>query len=115
MRRLAAHLALATIWVGSLTPVTVAAQMSSLHACCLRAGSHHCQETSSDVEFRSSGNACPYSAPLLKAIFAGLGAAVFQFAAPDRNCSPVQKISSPRIETPICSLSARSPPVPLLA
>src|SRR5215469_10283227 len=86
MRRIAAHLALAAISLGSLVPVLAATQASAIHACCLRNGKHHCQgsdaEGSSGLEFRATHSACPYSAALPPYIFSGLEIAKFSLASP---------------------------------
>jgi hypothetical protein len=61
MRRLAAHLALAAIYAGFFAPLLVSEE-STLHACCLRNGAHHCQGTdSSEPGFHAKKSACPYA------------------------------------------------------
>src|SRR5215469_6931117 len=85
MRRIAAHLALAGIWLGCLVPLLAAAQVSAIHACCLRNGKHHCQgsdaDGSSGAELGATSSACPYSALLPPSIFSGLEIAKFSLAS----------------------------------
>jgi len=116
MRRLAAHLALAAIWLGSLGPFVATAQNSSVHACCLRSGLHHCQNSSSDTsssdaEFRAPKNACPYSAPLPLTTFTGLETSIFGFASPIATGYITRKTSVPDYLSPLSELPARGPPV----
>ena len=86
MRRIAAHLALAAISLGSLVPLLAATQVSPMHACCLRNGKHRCQgsdaDDSSGAELRATHTACPYSAALPPYIFSGFEIAKFSLASP---------------------------------
>lgn len=113
MRRIAAHLALAAIWLGSFAPVVISSQLSTLHACCLRSGMHHCQSatnSSSDTEFRAPRSACPYSAPLPPSSFSSLETAKFLVAAPDLIGIVAARSSSSGFSHSVSRLSARAPP-----
>jgi|SRR5579864_2230055 len=115
MRRLAAHLALAAIWLGSLGAFVDMPQSSSAHACCLRSGIHHCQNSagapSSDLEFRAARTACPYSAPLPPTSFGGLEASTFSLASPTGAGFVGGQISLSALLSSVFVLSARGPPV----
>jgi hypothetical protein len=113
MRRLAAHLALAAIYAGFFAPLVVAAQESSLHACCLRTGAHHCQAPSNEAGFHSKGNTCPYSAPLPPTASFGFGAAEFRITSLDEAGFVTRKRSSSCSLLALRNLSARAPPVSL--
>lgn len=116
MRRFAAHLALAAIWLGTLAPLVEASETSNLHACCLRNGMHHCEsassnETSGNSEFRSRASTCPYSAPLPLASFTGLNAETFGFASPLASRFDAVQIPLASFHFTARDLSARAPPV----
>src|SRR5579864_6103618 len=115
MRRLAAHLAIAAIWLGSLGPFVAVGQSSSVHACCLRSGMHHCQNStgapSSDPEFRAARTACPYSAPLPPTSFGGLEASRFNLASPNTDGFAARQVTQSAFLRPVSVLSARGPPV----
>lgn len=78
MRRLTAHFALAAIFATLLAPFALATQQSSLHACCLRKGAHHCQTDSHEAGVHSAGTACPYASPLPLITCAGLKTTKFR-------------------------------------
>ena len=85
MRRVLAHLALAATCIGFLSPLLTAAQLSTVHACCLRKGSHHCHElsgSSDEREFRAKHDLCPYSARVTLSSFHGLKATKFNLGLP---------------------------------
>jgi hypothetical protein len=82
MRRLAAYLALSVVLAGLLVPFLAAAQLSTIHACCLRGGLHHCQRPSSEARFYAPRADCPYSTPLPFAAFTGLESAKFNLSTP---------------------------------
>src|SRR5258708_2944385 len=82
MRRLAAHFALTAIYATLLVPFALAAQESSLHACCLRPAAHHSQRDSHEAGVHSATNTCPYTAPLLLTACAGIEAATFRVSSP---------------------------------
>lgn len=116
MRRLAAHFAIAALWLGSLGPFVAVGQSTSLHACCLRAGVHHCQNSagdtpSSDLEFRAAKTACPYSAQLPPTSFGGLEAAKFSLASPTGAGFVSGQMSPFGLLSSVFALSARGPPV----
>jgi len=115
MRRLAAHFALAAIWLGSLSPLVYTAQISNLPACCRRSGLHHCQapasESSSNVEFRSTAAGCPFSAPLTVTSFAGLETSKFTVASPKIARFVVRQTSLSGFLSSVSVLPARGPPV----
>src|SRR5262249_5432315 len=114
MRRMAAHLALAAVWLGSLVPLLAVAQSSAIHACCLRNGKHHCQgpdaEGSSGAEFRATSSACPYSAPLPPSIFSGLEIAKFSLASPIISGFVGAHSSVYGFQSAVFRLHARAPP-----
>jgi hypothetical protein len=114
MRRLSAHFALAAIYATLLAPFALAAQESSLHACCLRTGMHHCQADSHEAGVHSATNTCPYSTPLLLAGYAGIQAAEFHVSSPVVTgfvTNPNYYSHSPAL---IRAAAARAPPVALL-
>jgi hypothetical protein len=114
MRRIAAHLALATISLGSLVPLLAVAQVSAIHACCLRNGKHHCQGSDADAspgaEFRATGSACPYSAPLPPAIFSGIEIGEFSLASPVIDGFVAAQRSVYGSQSAVFRLHARAPP-----
>jgi hypothetical protein len=114
MRRFAAHLALAAIYAGFFAPLVVAAQESSLHACCLRTGTHHCQAPSNEAGFHSKGNACPYSAPLPPTVAFGLEPAKFRITSLDVSGFVTHKRSSSYSPLTVRNFAARAPPISLL-
>jgi hypothetical protein len=109
MQRLAAYLALAAIYAGSFAPFLVAEE-SSLHACCLRTGAHHCQGTSSEAGFHAKSDACPYSAPLSPTALFGLEAEKFNISSPATADQLLQDSSRFHSSSAIRALSARAPP-----
>jgi hypothetical protein len=114
MRWLAAHLAFAAIWLGFLAPSIIAAQESAVHACCLRAGAHHCQGSSSEAGFHSATNACPYSSARLVAGFTGLKAVTFRISSPGIGGLVIRYNSYSDSRASVRDLSARAPPSSLL-
>jgi hypothetical protein len=117
MRRLLAHVALTAICVGFLSPLLLAAELSSVHACCLRKGTHHCHELSDDAsehEFRVKQNPCPYSGRLTFSSFHGLRAAEFDLGLP-WICGVVHQTAFEHgVLAAVREWSARGPPVVLL-
>src|SRR6185437_14789482 len=110
MRRLAAHLALAAIYAGFFAPLLVA-QESTLHACCLRSGAHHCQGTSSEeAGFHSRRSTCPYAAQLPPAGSFGLEPAKFSITVPANIHLLLHSNSAFHLLIAVCDLSARAPP-----
>src|SRR5579884_262625 len=110
MRRLAAHLALAALYIGFLSPLVVA-QESTLHACCLRNGAHHCQGTSSDQDgFHAKQTTCPYAAQLSPVAPFGLEPAKLTFGSPATVRLLVLNSSAWHSLIAISDLSARAPP-----
>lgn len=114
MRRFAAHLALAAIYATLLAPLALAAQESSLHACCLRTGAHHCQADSHDAGVHSATNTCPYAAPLLLTTYAGFEAGKFRISSPALT-GFVTRLNY-HLHSPVLirDAAARAPPVALL-
>src|SRR5215469_11402580 len=114
MRRTAAHLALATIWLGSLVPLLAVAQVSAIHACCLRNGTHHCQGSDADgspgAEFRATSSACPYSALLPPSIFSGIEIGKFSLASPVIDGFVAAHSSAYGSQSAVFRLHARAPP-----
>lgn len=113
MRRILAHLALAATCIGSLSPLLTAAQISTVHACCLRNGSHHCHElsTPSDgYEFRAKHEVCPYSARITLSSFHGLQAKKFNLGLPWLS-GAVAQIASERGFGAAHEWFARGPPI----
>src|SRR5258708_34796539 len=83
MQRLTARLLLLLVVVsGNFAPLVKAISVQPAHACCLRAGAHHCQGSSSETEFRATGSVCPYSAPGPLTVFTGFEAPIFSIASP---------------------------------
>jgi hypothetical protein len=114
MRRFAAHFALAAIYATLLAPVVLAAQESSLHACCLRTGTHHCHGDSSEDGFHSKTSACPYFGPLSPTASFGLEPDKFSINSPAVAAFIVQHAPTlPSLES-ARNLSARAPPSSLL-
>jgi hypothetical protein len=54
MHRLTARLLLLFALVGNLAPIALAACTAPPHACCLRKGSHHCQDSAAAESNKSS-------------------------------------------------------------
>lgn len=114
MRRFAAHLGLAAIYIGLFAPFAIAAQQSSLHACCLRTGAHHCQADSSEAGFHSAANTCPYAAQLLPTTYSGLEAEKFRISSPDVAALVTHQSYHSHSASAIRDLPARAPPSSLL-
>jgi len=114
MRLFTAHVALAAIYIGILAPAALAVQESSLHACCLRTGTHHCQGQSTDAGFHSKASACPYAGPLSLTASFGLESAKFSINSPTAAEFTVQYASFFPSLTAARNLSARAPPSSLL-
>jgi len=114
MRRVAAHLALAAIYIGLFAPFAIAAQESSLHACCLRTGIHHCQAPSNEGGFHSAANSCPYVAQLPPATYSGLEAAKFRISSPDVAALVTHQSYRSQSASAVRDLPARAPPSSLL-
>jgi hypothetical protein len=115
MRRIAAHLALATIWLGSLAPLVDAAQISKLPACCRRDGMHHCEgaasaSSSNNTEFRATRAVCPYAAPLPLTSFSVLEPSKFNLASPGVAGFIARQRSQSAFFSAVYDLSARGPP-----
>jgi len=110
MRRLAAHLALAAIYVGFFSPL-LAAEESTLHACCLRKGAHHCQGTSSEAGFHAARTACPYSTELPPAAPFGLEPETFGMRPGAARGLRVSHCLDSYATPSASGLSARAPPV----
>src|SRR5690242_12951861 len=109
MHRLAAHFALAAIYVGVFSPL-LASQQSSLHDCCRRTGLHHCQ-TTNDAGLRSKTNACPYSTPLSSGAISALGPATFRISSPTNLDVLIHASSVFHLVNAAHDLSARAPPI----
>ena len=111
MRRLAAHLALVAIYTSFSAPL-VTAHETSLHACCLRIGTHHCQ-TTNEAGFHSKTNSCPYSTALPASAIVGVEPAGFRVSAPALAGILLQNSSFFYLTAAHRALSDRGPP-PLL-
>jgi hypothetical protein len=117
MRRVLAHLALAAICIGFLSPLLTAAQLSTVHACCLRKGSHHCHELfglADEKEFRAKHEACPYSARMTLSTFHGLQATKFDLRSPWISGIAAQTAIESGFSAAAREWSARVPPTVLL-
>jgi hypothetical protein len=112
MRRLVAHLALAAVYASFFAPL-VAAQEMPEHACCRRAGLHHCQ-TTNEAGFHSKTNPCPYSTPLPSSTIFGLEPAAFRVQSPATTGVLAQHSSLFDIAVRVGDLSARAPPTSFL-
>jgi hypothetical protein len=82
MRRFSAYLALAVVWAAVLNPFFATAEVSTVHACCLRSGMHHCQKYSGEAGFHTPRAKCPYSAPIPIGRFTGLETEQFILSTP---------------------------------
>ena len=80
-RLFTAHLALAAVYATLIVPFALAAQESA-HACCRRAGTHHCQTDSHEAGFHSQTNRCPYSTALPPGSVFGLEPAKLSVSSP---------------------------------
>jgi hypothetical protein len=114
MRRIAAHLAIAAIYLGSFAPLLVA-EASTQHACCLRNGAHHCQGTNSNEPgFHAKNTACPFSSQFPPTSSPGLEPAKVSFASTTMVELLSHTDSDFRSLTSVRDLSARAPPDSLL-
>jgi hypothetical protein len=114
MRRLAAHLALAAVYVGFFAPLLVAEE-STLHACCLRNGAHHCQGTSSsEPGVHAKKNLCPYAEQFPPSTSFGLEPAKFAFTSASVIELVLHSDCDFRSLISVRDLSARAPPSSLL-
>jgi len=114
MRRFTAHFALAAIYATLLAPFAIAAQESSLHACCLRAGSHHCQLDSHEAGVHSAGSACPYASRLPLTTYAGLKTTKFRVCSLHISDFVARPSYDPHSAVLVRNSAARAPPVALL-
>jgi len=114
MRKVLAHLALAATCIGFLSPLLTGAQLATVHACCLRKGSHHCHERSGltdEKEFQAKREACPYSARVTLSTFHGLQAPKFDLQSPWISGSIAQTPLDPAFCSASRDCSARAPPI----
>ncbi|HJT70225.1 MAG TPA: hypothetical protein VJ731_08505 [Terriglobales bacterium] len=109
MRRLLAHLALASILAGIAAPL-LSAQETTLHACCRRNGLHHCQ-TTNEEGFHAKASACPYATPLPSTPSFCLEPGAFRIASPAICGLLVYSSSSFLPANTHRDLSARAPPI----
>ncbi len=115
MQRLTARLLLMLVMVsGTFAPLVEAISVPHPHACCLRAGAHHCQGSSSETEFRATGSTCPYSAPRPLTIFTGFEAPIFSIASPAVAGLIATGVGCPDYRDVAQRFSARAPPTSLL-
>lgn len=114
MRRLLAHLALATIVGPLLGPLAIALQTSETPACCLPGGKHHCRQTPNGQGFNSQTDKCPYASLAMATQVKAVAAAQFGLAKPEvvGYFGPITARSGYRFADR--ELSARGPPVPHL-
>jgi hypothetical protein len=115
MRRFAAHLAIAAVCLGTLTPFVVAVDLSDLPACCRRSGRHHCENaagasSSSNPEFHAVRSVCPYAAPLPLARLTGLKESKFGLVSPGVIGFKTTSQSRPHLSFAIFARAARGPP-----
>ncbi len=82
MQRFTARLVLLFFALGTCAPFLQALSAASLHACCLRAGLHHCQGSSSETGFHAPRANCPHSTPITLTAFNGLESAKFNLSTP---------------------------------
>lgn len=117
MQRWFANLALVAICVGTLSPFFAAAQVSSVHACCLRNGAHHCADSadpSSEHTVRVKCSACPWNVANSGTSAQGLHAARFSFCVlTEADTVALASIDGDDQLVP-SGRSARSPPSSLL-
>ena len=114
MRKALAHLALAATCIGFLSPLLTSAQLVTVHACCLRKGSHHCHELSGladETEFQAKHEACPYAARVTFSTFHGLQATKFDLQSPWISGRVAQTPLDPAFCPASRDCSARAPPI----
>jgi hypothetical protein len=111
MRRLLAHLALATIVGPLLGPLAIALQTSATPACCLPGGKHHCRQTPNGQGANSQTDKCPYASLAMATQVNAVAAAQFGLAKPEviGYFGPITPRSGYRFADR--ELSARGPPV----
>jgi hypothetical protein len=114
MRRFTAHFALATIFAMLFAPFALATQEASLHACCLRAGAHHCQTDSHEAGVHSARIACPYASPLLLSTYAGLQTPAFRVCSLRISGFVTHPNYDSHSAVLIREAAARAPPIALL-
>jgi hypothetical protein len=117
MRRLLAHVALAALCLGFLSPFLPVAQLPTAHSCCLRTGKHQCQESAGSTTghgFRAARGTCPYSVPITVASFQGLHATKFEIDSPWATGVVAQNALERGHRTAGRKWSARGPPALLL-
>jgi hypothetical protein len=114
MRRLLAHLALAAIFGGLLSPLAIALKSSGTPACCLPGGKHHCRQTPTGHGFNRQNEKCPYASLAIATEVKAARAAKFDLAAPDDTgyFPPIEARSG--YSSVARKLSARAPPAPSL-
>ena len=114
MRRLLAHLALATIVGPLLGPLAIALQTSATAACCLPGGKHHCRQTPIGQGYNSQTDKCPYASLAMATQVKAVAAAKLGLTKPEviGYFVPITTRSGYRFADR--ALSARSPPVPHL-
>ena len=114
MRRLLAHLALATIVGPLLGPLPIALRTSATPACCLPGGKHHCRQTPNGQAFNSPTDKCLYACLATATQVKAVAAAQFGLAKLEVNgyFGPTTARSGYRLTDR--DLSARGPPVPHL-
>jgi hypothetical protein len=114
MRRLLAHLALATIVGPFLGPWAIALQTSATPACCLPGGKHHCRQTSPGAGFNRQNDKCPYASLAIATEAKAISAAKFGFATPDDIKYFVPTAARTGSRLAVRELFARGPPAPSL-
>lgn len=112
MRRLAAWVAMAVMWLSSLSPSLAAFVDSPIHPCCLRTGAHHCQGASGEAGLHRAPTPCPYSLPLSVQAFSGLAAPGVQTAAAQRARLLWLESPSRAYGLRACQSTPRAPPFP---
>jgi hypothetical protein len=83
MRRLLAHLALATIIGPLFGPLAIALETSATPACCLPGGKHHCRQTPNGQGFNSQTDKCPYASLAMATQAKAVAAAQVGLAEPE--------------------------------
>jgi hypothetical protein len=114
MRRFSAYLALAVVWASALSPFLATAKVSTVHACCLRSGMHHCQKYSGETGFHAPQAKCPYSAPIPIARFTALESEQFILSTPLIAGFVAPTRLDRRYTSAFYDRSARGPPLSLL-
>jgi hypothetical protein len=112
MQRCLAQIALLATCLGPLFPSSSPPQLSSLPACCLRAGKHHCLEPLNPLKygFHSVHTQCPYSALTRIARSQASHQPTFQLSSPPTRSARIEAGADPLLAATRRQFPARGPP-----